>query len=117
MNQTMKEFCKEVRKTLKEVYPEFKFSVRKDREDSIHVDIMEGPLDFGVGHHQVNEFHVEKFWADHPEAKKMLVAIRDLVKRDNHTVVHDQDYGAVPNYYIHISIGKFDNHYKLINQN
>lgn len=106
----IKDLAKDVRKTLKKSFPDTKFSVTS-KYNKISVSVMESDIDFGTDYQQVNHFYIdEKYEGD---AKYMLKAVYDLVDKDNYTVVNDGDYGAVPSYYIDISIGKWDKPYKL----
>lgn len=105
-----KELAKETRKDLKKAFPETKFSVTS-KYNRISVAIMESDIDFGVTYEQVNEFHIEEHYEG--EQKQMLSLIRDLIDRENYTVVVDGDYGAVPSYYLQMSIGKWDKPFKF----
>jgi hypothetical protein len=99
-----------IRKELKEKFPLIKFSIRKD-SNSIRVALMAGPAMFsGVvarGSH-VSEWWLDKAFPNNQQAVEMLKEMFAIINQDNYTVVVDGDYGAIPSYYVTVTIGQWD---------
>ena len=97
------EQVKEIRNELKRQFPEIKFSVSRQDSSMVCVALMESPYKWNADHHQINEFYLE----DYPNAD-VLKRICKIVRNGQRTLVYDQDYGAVPTYYISLTVGKWD---------
>lgn len=111
------EQVKEKRNLLKKALPNFKLSVTRDNYSSINVAIMEGGLDL-MGdskrdYESVNHFHIESNYKDKPEVKKVLQTIYDIARESQREITYDGDYGSVPNFYVNITIGKWDRPYQI----
>ena len=102
---------KEIRKEIKKTFPEFKFSITKKHSSSVCITLLKGPVDFGTEQADVNHFYVDEYWDGRPQ--EILSKIVDIAKRKQKETVYDMDYGSVPNYYVNISIGKWNRPYKL----
>jgi len=109
----------EIRKELKETYPNYKFSIRRERYSSIYIKILSGPIDLFItqesresGFASVNHYWISDVYRDHHEIKEILNGIYEIVNRGNrlHGSVYD-DYGQTPDFYVHISIGDYDKPY------
>jgi hypothetical protein len=111
------EAVKQIRNTLKEQMPDFKLSVRKRHGHAVDVAIMKGPVDFGSTYAQVNHFYIPEQWGDRPDACDCLMMIHEIVSDSQRTVTVCHDYGAIPNYYVSISVGKWDQPYVQIGSN
>ena len=118
-----KEQAAKIRKELKELFPQFKFSVRIADHRSLNVAIMAGPIDFrAVAPHafrdesyycQINRYHIENTWEG--AVGQILRAITDVCNRDNYDNSDIQtDYFDV-GYYFHLKIGKWDRDYEVRN--
>jgi hypothetical protein len=109
-----KDKVKEIRDKLKKELPEFKFSVRREHHMEVAVNIMKGPIEFPENYKRVNHYHCERFYEDRPEIvdvfRKILATIEGV--EPQRELVYDQDYGSVPNYYISLSVGKWDKPYE-----
>ena len=101
----------DMRKQIRSEFPDFKISVRKENGMSVNVDIKSGPVDFGVEYQQVNHFYIQDHWQG--EAGKVLARIKEIISQGNGIQVYDGDYGAVPDWYVRISIGSWDAPYIL----
>ena len=122
---------KAIRKELKEFYPNLKFSVRKVDFCCVHVDMLEGNINFlqhltergkrcytddTRGYFSVNEFYIN----DHFEGealdlfKKIVETIYKHVGRhyNSNADLHAADYPAW-NYHICIAVGQYDKPYIL----
>lgn len=108
----VKELAKETRKVLKKAFPNTKFSVTS-KYNEIKVAVMESDVDFGVAYNQVNQYRIYEDYTG--EQKQILQSVVDFISKDVREVVYDGDYGSVPNYYINISIGKWDKPFKFKN--
>lgn len=125
------ESMKAIRKELKELYPNLKFSVRKRDYCCVHVDVLEGNINFfqyvtergkryytneTKGYFSVNEFYIN----DHFEGesldlfKKILETIYKHVGRhyNSNADLQGADYPAW-NYHIFMSVGQYDSPYVL----
>jgi hypothetical protein len=106
-----------IRKAIKSTFPNFKFSIVKEHHSTINITILEAPLDFKVnerGYAQVNTFHLKESFSS--EQLEVLTKLYDMCKTPdfNNQIVYDGDYGAIPSYYIRISIGSWDKPFKYI---
>jgi hypothetical protein len=104
-----------IRKQLKDKFPNWKFSVTRDGHSRVSIVILSGPLHFefkdGRNHQQVNEYYIEENHTG--EWKEFLLEIYKIAKSQNYnpSIVEDSDYGHVPSYYISMSIGDWDKPY------
>lgn len=112
------EEVREIRKNIRKELPEFKVSVTKDHHSSVCVSLMEGPVDFKGDHIQVNHYWYKDHYKDQPEVVEIFSKILDTIYKckNQKTLVVDGDYGAVPNYYIDINVGKWDKPYKKLDK-
>jgi hypothetical protein len=115
-----KELAKQVRKELKKLYPNIKFSVTSDYL-SVDVAIMEADIDFlseddrknGVKDKSLNHFYLEDYYEKGSKQLEVVQKVFDLVTQNQRIITEDGDYGKVPNYYIHIKVGKWDKPFVL----
>lgn len=107
------EEVKQIRYNLKKALPDFKLSVTKEDHSGIRVAIMAGKLDL-TGVEQVNHYHYEKHFENNPEFLAVLKTIMNIINgsKEQKTIADDADYGAIPNFYINISVGKWDKPYQ-----
>lgn len=110
-----KDRVKEIRQQLKQEFPQITFSVTRRDSNLITVAILKAPINFlkgrereSRGYEQVNNYYIKDNYSDNPEARDVLLRINDIVSRDQREITYDGDYGSVPNYYVHIEIGKWD---------
>lgn len=109
------EEVKKIRQSLKEALPKFKFSVVKDGYSAVRIAIMQGPVAFGANDRQVNQYHYRNH--DYtPEQMKVLDKIMEAISNAHPRVIEseDADYGSIPNYYLTLSIGKWNKPYKKV---
>ena len=104
----------EIRNQLKKALPAFKLSVTREHYSCVNVAIQSGPVEFPKPYEQINQYYIEEHWKDQPGARAVLLKIKDITMKDERTMFIDGDYGAIPNYYVHISVGKWDKPYQLI---
>jgi hypothetical protein len=85
-----------------------------NRATSLVVNLKEGEIDFGDTHHQVNTYHIEKFYGTGIAGQFLneLVAAMKGTKWYNNTDTMI-DYFDIA-YYIDINIGKWDREYKVV---
>lgn len=98
-----------MRAELKKELPAFKMSVKREHYSMVDVSLLSGPVDFGASHQQVNEFHIASHYQGEPQ--RILLKIAEILQKDCSITHEDADYGSVPNYYISISIGRWDKPY------
>ena len=116
MGYISKEQVAEKRKQLKAALPQFKLSVTNKDYSKIQVAIMEGPIaltEKESGYEQVNHFWIDSHYEDQTEIKEVLNTINNIIKTGQKEVVYDGDYGSIPNFYVGISIGKWDKPYVI----
>ncbi len=100
------------RKLLKAKFPDYKLSVVCRNYSKIDVSILEGPLellskDNPYGYETINPYYING-----DDAKvELLKGIRDIIDQDNGVISTDSDYGEIPDFYIGISIGRWDKPY------
>jgi len=111
---------KEIRNTIKAKYPKFKFSITTNHHSSVHIDILSGPIQMitteqrpGKGHEQVNHYYIEDHYEKFPEVRDILLDIYNIANEGNGTEVIDGDYGRIPNFYVNIAIGRWDEPYTI----
>ena len=123
----------QVRKELKETFPNFKFGVRKRDHHAISVTIKAGPTDFSSlfdkdeyskkrQYIQVNGYHIDSFYGEHaPFLKQVQQIIKTAPARGEGyhkgTGYYDRsdamtDYFDTA-YYIDINIGSWDQPYEV----
>jgi len=115
-----KELTKQVRQELRSRYPEFKFSVRTRDHMEMNVTILNGPLDLlsdtDDDYESVNQYYVDEHYEEFPEKKDFLNEVLSVMTREHDSCVYnDMDYGNIPNFYISLSIGKWDKPYEVKN--
>jgi hypothetical protein len=105
----------EIRNQLKKALPAFKFSVTREHYTSVNVSILSGPVDFGKPYEQVNQYYIKDNYKDKPAIMQVLLKVNEICSKDEHIEFNDADYGNVPNFYIHISVGKWNKPYQKMN--
>lgn len=107
-----KEEVKEKRNAIKKAFPEFKFSITRDNCSGIRIAIMEGPEWFAKdGFHKSMNGWTKVMGT--PEADAVVNKVYDIANGGNGTEVEDGDYGRVPNFYVWLSVGKWDKGYTV----
>lgn len=107
------------RQALKKEFPMFKLSVTREHHSGIRVSILSGPINMltnkeGRTCESVNHFYINEHYSEHPEIKKILLRIYEIINSKNYTVVEDSDYGNVPSFYTTIEIGQWDRPYLTV---
>jgi hypothetical protein len=98
----------EKRQKLKEAFPDYKFSVRKDGYSGISVTILEGTtqlLEDGENYRNVNVYAIDRVYADRPEVRDVLSKIYSILD-DGNKRRETGDYGTQPDFYIYLYIGE-----------
>lgn len=113
-----KNYTKQVRQELKKRFPDFKFSVRTRDHMALDVTVLNGPLDLleadSRGYENVNQYYVDDHYEDSPEKRDFLKEVLSIMtKEHNSCVFTDGDYGNIPNFYVDLSIGKWDRSYEV----
>ena len=107
-----KELAPAIRAVLKKY--NMKGTIGINRHTSLVVNLKEGVIDFGDVHHQVNTYHIEKFYGTGVAGQFLneLVAAMKGTKWYNNTDTMI-DYFDIA-YYVDINIGKWDQEYKVV---
>jgi hypothetical protein len=106
-----------IRDKIKQAFPDFKFSVTKRHHSSIDVRIKSGPIDFGESKgYSIPDFRVKEEFPENEDAQILFNDIYQIIKgeKEQRTIVVDGDYGAVPNFYMDVSV---DRDYKTQHKN
>lgn len=100
---------KVIRDELKETFPEFKFSVRRDGHSGIIVTIMEGPIRFANQDDvEFNQFHIERH-----KNSSILKAMLAIINKNNFDKSDSSsDYFHV-GYWVSFGQGRWDKPFKL----
>ena len=110
----------QIRETLKSVFPEIKFSVRKGGDSSVYVYILKSPYDFSdlpyfddKGSTEVNHFYVPKC-----KHRKLLERILKIIKSSSdikwfHETDSRIDYLHAA-FYIQLNVGHYAKGYEII---
>jgi hypothetical protein len=117
------EETKEIRKALKENFPEWKFSVRREHHSSVRVTILEGPKDFSDILHEhramtINHYWLNKYGKHEPFFQKIIDIIKTApAKATNGRAWYDRsdamtDYFDIA-FYIHLELGRWEKPYKI----
>ena len=117
-----------IRAELKEAFPKWKFSVRKESGGlAVGVTILRGTVDFsenfqnGRRYCQVNQYWIDSNWTDF-EAKQALIKINEIMHnapgRAGGKVFFDES-DAMTDYfhtafYTHLSVGAWDKDYECV---
>lgn len=123
-----------IKKDLKKLFPNLKFSVTKNDYSCVHITLLEGDIDFkkfetdrGQTYYEsrsnyfsVNEFHIDAHW--HGEAKKLFKTILNTIYKHigRHYNSNAGDMGAdYPswNYHIYLYVGRWNKPYNSGAQN
>lgn len=94
---------KQVRNTLKKMFPAVKFSVTRRHYSTIHIVIAESPFKWAESYVQLNPFYLEEY--DH---SAFLKAVAEVAFEGNRIISEDGDYGSIPNFYVDIHIGTWE---------
>jgi hypothetical protein len=105
------EKIKEIRNEIKQTFPNFKFSIKREHYSTVCVSVLSGPIEFGTTEASVNHFWLRDNWGHNPQAYKFLSKLKSIMSRDMGEGYEDGDYGHIPNWYLDINIGKWDKPY------
>lgn len=98
------------RQKLKEAFPDYKFSVRREGYSGITVTILEGStqlLEEGENYENVNVYSIDRVYADRPQVKDVLQKIYSILDEGNGRR-ETADYGTQPDFYVYLYIGESD---------
>ena len=99
----------QMRKLIRKALPEFEVSVTKHHHSSVEVRLMRGP----IAPSEVNVYWYKDKLKDRPDVVAVVDKVLGIIKqvKTPRTIVEDDDYGNVPNFYYDISFGKWDKPY------
>lgn len=118
-----KEDVKKKRAKIRKMFPCFKFSITRENSTSINLKILEAPFNMltmhnsDKGYETVNCFYIEEHYKKYPEIKDVLIKIKNILYKGEHQESYDGDYGSIPNFYVHMSIGDWDCPFKVVKKN
>lgn len=103
------EIVSQKRKEIKTAFPNWKFSITKRHHSTLCVDILEADIKLTEKEYEsVNQYYIKDHYKDNPEVRDVLQKIADIMLKGEEIVSHDGDYGAIPNFYVDLSIGQWD---------
>lgn len=117
--QGSREIVQIIREWLKETYPRYRFSVRRDGYSSIHVTLMSADFEAftkesGLIHHSLNHYRVEKEKGLTDRAREVMTNVRDFVLSYNYDDSDPMTDYFCTNFYLTLGIGKWSNPYKVV---
>ena len=101
---------KEIRDSLKKAFPDFKMSVTREHSTSVHVCLIEGPIDFGRTAGMVNQYWYKDHYAENAPALAVLEKLMGIVGEGS----YDRNAGDVSadycdfNFYFSVYLGKWN---------
>jgi hypothetical protein len=117
-----KEETKAIRNEIKAAFPGYKFSISMSNNMALKISVLSGPIELISNptenlsrNENINEYYYEEHYANEPEKLEFLKKLVAIAYRNVATVTHDVDYGAIPNYYVNLSIGSWDRPYEVKN--
>jgi hypothetical protein len=132
MSYISQETKKEISTNLKTILAKYKIkaSLAVEHHSLVSLNIYSSPIDFIGNYNKVagqryanqhfepvkDYFTVNHFWYKEQFdgiALECLTEIINVLNRKNGVFVEDSDYGIVPDYYIHVNIGKWNKPYLL----
>jgi len=103
------------RNLIRKEFPDYKISVTRKDGTVIRVAIAEGPIqlmnDPSRGSESVNHYYINEHYRSNPEAASVLSKIKNIINSGNGTQFIDGDYGAIPEFYVQMTIGNWDKPY------
>jgi len=101
---------KEMRKQIKELYPNIKVSVTKNPHSStVTCYLLESDIDFGVTYQQVNQYYIDRHYTG--AARSMLEAINTILHQGHYDKSDTMTDYFDCSWYVDIQIGKYDHPY------
>lgn len=95
----------EIRAELKATFPNMKLSVTRDHA-TVRIVILESPMDWNLGergYDSINPYYPQN--CAHPKVAAKMVAI---ARRGQGEGFEDSDYGHIPDWYVSLSVGRWD---------
>ena len=104
-----------IRETLKQAYPDFKFSVKRDNQTSVDVSVLSGPIELEVNRSDINQYHLDTLYKG--KTLELLKGIDKVIRMAPVRQHYDKsdtlsDYFNVA-YYYHISVGNYNQEYEV----
>ncbi len=117
--QSSREIVEIIRSWLKETYPKYKFSVRRDRYSSIDVTLMSADFEAftkesGYIHHSVNHYWIENEKGLTDRAREVMTNVKDFVMSYNYDNSDPMTDYFCTNFYLTLGIGKWSTPYKVV---
>lgn len=117
--QGSREIVQIIREWLKDTYPRYRFSVRRDGYSSIYVTLMSADFEAftkesGLIHHSLNHYRVEKEKGLTDRAREVMTNVRDFVMSYNYDDSDPMTDYFCTNFYLTLGIGKWSNPYKVV---
>lgn len=108
----IQKYKKEVIETLKKEFPNYKFSVTAPEHNSLKVAIMKSDLFENGEECSVNHYWIKENYQS--EQKDFLLKVKEIADNRLRVIDENPDYGSIPNFYLDISIGKWNKPHETI---
>ena len=104
----------EIRKELKNLYPDFKFSISRDRFSTVRIVILEAPIPLTEKKSET----VNVYWIKERKGIQKEI-FTQIVEIANQGVKHYEtgDYGTQPSHYVDLLVGDWDKPFKMVIRN
>ena len=108
------ETTKAIRKEIKKSFPNMKFSVTTENHSTVRVALLESKIEMHKDHFTVNEYYLQE--EENKEIIPVFEKVLEIINshKKQRTITVDGDYGNVPNFYINLSVGKWNKPYKQV---
>lgn len=108
-----------IRGWLKETYPKYRFSVRRDGYSSIHVSLMSADFEAftkesGLVHTSINHYRIDTEKGLTDRAREVMANVRDFVMSYNYDDSDPMTDYFCTNFYLTLGIGKWSAPYKVV---
>jgi hypothetical protein len=124
-NLSKKDIAKIMREYVKNVYPTWKFSIRMDGYNSIHISVMEAPIDLftsegreglynGKAHEQINHYYIDGDSRITDYCKMVLKDIYSMLSSYNFDDSDSSIDYFHTNFYITLQIGKWNRPFEVV---
>lgn len=117
--QGAREIVDIIRSWLKETYPRYRFSVRREGYSSIYVTLMSADFEAftkesGLIHHSINHYHIKTEKGLTDRAREVMTNVRNFVMSYNYDDSDPMTDYFNTNFYLTLAIGKWSNPYKVV---
>jgi hypothetical protein len=117
MSYISTEHVAEIRNDLKTQLPDYKFKCYSENHSTIHVHILESPIDLtynGKTWYGINVYSFKEQFKENGDLVSLFEKITSIMSKFQGKAHEDGDYGMIPTYYIDLSIGDYNRPFILV---